>query len=48
MQNMCNLCIFVSVLNLIFHLKGRTQTEYIGEQGSERIFGPEREEVTGG
>ena len=38
----------VSVWNLIVNLKGRTESECVGEQGCDKVLGPEREEVTGG
>ena len=40
--------VFVSVQNPIFNLKGRTQSECVSEQVSDKVLGPEREEVTGG
>jgi len=40
--------VFVSVWNLNFNLEGRTQSECGGEQGSDKVLGPEGEEVTGG
>lgn len=38
---------FVSVWNMILHLKGRIQIECSAEQSSDRISGPQRQEVTG-
>jgi hypothetical protein len=40
--------VFVSLWNLVFNFKGRTQSECAGKQGTDKVLGPEREEVTGG
>jgi len=40
--------VFVSVWNLVFKLTGRTHNECVGEEGSDKVLGPERDEVTGG
>jgi hypothetical protein len=41
-------CSFVWVWNLVFDIKGRTQTEGIWEQGIERIFGSKMDKIIEG
>jgi hypothetical protein len=35
-------------IKLVSHIKGRTQIECVSEQGFKRIFGPKRDEMSGG
>jgi hypothetical protein len=42
-----NVCVSVWVRNFVSDTKRGTETEGVGEQGAEGIFGPKRDEVTG-